>query len=256
MRGCYAVLSKEIANYFVSPIAYVITVIFLLVAGYFFFANMTFMSYWSLQAAGNPALSQRLNVNLLVVRPTIQNMSIILLFLMPLMTMRLFSEEKRSGAIELLFTYPISDMGAILGKFLAALFLLGVILLGTISFPAIVGYLAQPDWGPLITGYLGLILMSASFLSLGLFVSSLTENQIIAGAITFGASILFWVISWVSTFVEGPTGKIINQLSILEHMESFNKGILSLSDLSFFVLFIVFFLFLTLRSLEAHRWRG
>jgi ABC-2 type transport system permease protein len=256
MRGCYATLSKEVANYFVSPIAYVVIVIFLVVAGFFFWANMSFMSLLSLQAAGNPALSQRINVNLVVVRPTLQNMAIILLFLMPLMTMRLFSEEKRSGSIELLLTYPISDIGVMLGKFFAAIFLLIVALLGTVTIPGVIAYLSNPDWGPFITGYLGLLLMSASFLSMGMFISSLTENQIIAAAITFGASILFWVISWTSTFVEGPVGEVIKQLSILEHMESFNKGILSLSDLSFFILFILFFLFLTLRSLEAHRWRG
>jgi ABC-2 type transport system permease protein len=234
----------------------VVIVIFLVVAGFFFWANMSFMSLLSLQAAGNPALSERINVNLVVVRPTIQNMAIILLFLMPLMTMRLFSEEKRSGSIELLLTYPITDLGALLGKYLAAIFLLLVMLLGTASFPAVIAYLAQPDWGPFITGYLGLILMAGSFISMGMFISSLTENQIISAAVTFGASILFWVISWTSTFVQGPAGEVLKQLSILEHMETFNKGILSLSDLSFFILFILFFMFLTLRSLEAHRWRG
>ena len=256
MHGFFAVFRKEISNFFVSPIAYSVIAIFLLVSGFFFWANVSFMSLISLQAAGNPMIAERINLTDLVIRPLMQNMSIILLFVMPLLTMRLFSEEKKSGTIELLLTYPIDDSAFVFGKFLSALALLLIMLLGTFSFPILLSSVAQPDFGVLLSGYLGLFLMGASFMALGTFISSLTENQVVAGAISFGAAILFWVLSWTSSFVGESTGAVLRQLSILEHLESFNKGILSVSDLSFFILFIAFFVFLSLRSLETHRWRG
>jgi ABC-2 type transport system permease protein len=214
------------------------------------------MSLVSLQAASNPMISERINVNDVVIRPLVQNMSIILLFVLPLLTMRLFSEEKKTGTIELLLTYPITDMGVLLGKFLAAMLLLVAMLFGTASFPLLLAGIGKPDYGMLLGGYLGLFLMGSAFIALGMFISSLTENQIVAGAIAFGAAILCWVLSWSSTMTGEAVGLVLRQLSILEHLDSFNKGILSLPDLTFFVLFTAFFLFLTLRSIETYRWRG
>jgi ABC-2 type transport system permease protein len=256
MSGWYAVFRKETANFFVSPIAYAVIASFLLISGFFFWANVSLMSLISLQAANNPMISQRINLTDVVIRPLIQNMSIILLFLMPLLTMRLFSEEKKSGSIELLLTYPITDLGVLMGKFLAAGLVLVVMLAGTFSFPLLLLMLGEPDMGTLISGYLGLLLMGGAFMALGIFLSSLTENQIVAAAISFGAALLFWVMSWTSSFSGEKLGTILRQLSILEHLDTFHKGVLSLVDISFFVLFTAFFLFLTLRSLEAYRWRG
>jgi ABC-2 type transport system permease protein len=256
MRGWYAVFCKETANFFVSPIAYAVMACFLLISGFFFWANVSFMSLISLQAASNPMISERINVNDVVIRPLVQNMSIILLFVMPLLTMRLFSEEKKTGTIELLLCYPITDMGVLLGKFIATLLMLATMLLGTFTFPIMLAGVGKPDFGIFFGGYLGLFLMGAAFAALGMFISSLTENQIVAGAISFGAALLCWVLSWSSTMTSETTGLVLKQLSILEHLDSFNKGILSLPDVSFFVLFIAFFLFLTLRSLESYRWRG
>jgi ABC-2 type transport system permease protein len=256
MHGFWAVFRKEMSNFFVSPIAYSIIAIFLVVSGFFFWANVSLMSLISLQAASNPMIAERINLTDIVIRPLIQNMAIILLFVMPLLTMRLFSEEKKSGTIELLLTYPIDDSAFVFGKFLAALALLIIILLGTFTFPILLFSLAQPDVGVILSGYLGLFLMGASFMALGTFISSLTENQIVAASISFGTAILFWILSWTSSFTGESTGTVLKQLSILEHLESFNKGVLSAPDLSFFILFIAFFLFLTLRSLESYRWRG
>ncbi len=256
MHGFSAVFKKEISNFFVSPIAYTVIAIFLVVSGFFFWANVSLMSLISLQAAANPMIAERINLTDVVIRPLVQNMAIILLFVMPLLTMRLFSEEKKSGTIELLLTYPINDSAFVFGKFLAALALLFIMLLGTLSFPILLSSLAQPDFGVIFCGYLGLLLMGASFMALGTFISSLTENQIVAAAISFGTAILFWVLSWTSSFAGESTGTVLKQLSILEHLESFNKGVLSAPDVTFFVLFIAFFLFLSLRSLETHRWRG
>lgn len=256
MTGWYPVFRKETANFFVSPIAYAVIAIFLLISGFFFWANVSFMSLLSLQAANNPMISARINLNDVVVRPLVQNMAIILLFLMPLLTMRLFSEEKKSGTIELLLTYPLKDLGVLVGKFLAATLLLVVMLAGTFAFPIMLAGIGRTDYGIFLSGYLGLLLMGAAFMSLGMFISSLTENQIVAAAISFGSALLCWVISWSASLTDDTLGAVLRQLSILEHMESLNKGILSLSDISFFVLFTAFFLFLTLRSIEAYRWRG
>jgi gliding motility-associated transport system permease protein len=256
MKGLYAIFRKETANFFVSPIAYAVIAIFLLISGFFFWANVSFMSLVSLQAANNPMVAERINLTDVVIRPLVQNMSIVLLFVMPLLTMRLFSEEKKSGTIELLLTYPVTDWSVLFGKFLSAALLLLIMLAGTLPFLALLFGIGNPDPGTLLSGYLGLLLMGAAFMALGIFISSLTENQIVAAAISFGSALLFWVLSWSSTLSGEKVGAVLRQLSILEHLESFNKGMLALPDLSFFVLFTAFFLFLTLRSLETNRWRG
>lgn len=256
MRGWYAVFHKEIAGFFSVPVAYAVTGSFLLLAGFFFWANVSFMNLISLQAANSPMLMQRINLTDVVVRPLVQNMAIVLLFVMPLLTMRIFSEEKKTGTIELLLTYPVSDLAVIMGKYLAAVFLLLVILAGTAPFLVILLMLGVPDWGPLVGGYLGLLLLGSAFLSLGMFISSLTENQIVSAIVSFGAALLFWVMSWTATFVDEQFATVINQLSMLWHMESLNKGVIPLSDISYFVLFTAFFLFMTTRSVESYRWRG
>ncbi|MDD3472680.1 MAG: ABC transporter permease subunit [Syntrophaceae bacterium] len=256
MSGFVAVFKKEIANYFVSPIAYSVIAMFLLISGFFFWANLSVMSLISLQAANDPMISQRINLTDVVIRPLTQNMSIVLLFLTPLLTMRLFSEEKKTGAIELLLTYPISDLSVVMGKYCAAILVLLAMLLGTLSYPIMLWRFGGIDTGVFLTGYLGLIMMGAAFVGLGIFVSLMTENQIIAAALSFGLALMFWIISWTSSFVGQTAGAVLKQLSILERLESFHKGVISLADVSFFILFSAFFIFLSLRSLESLRWRG
>lgn len=256
MRGFYAVFRKETANFFVSPIAYAVLTIFLLIVGFIFWANVSYMSMISLKAANNPMVVERINVTDFIVRPLMQNMGFILLFVMPLLTMRLFSEEKKSGCIELLLTYPVTDFGILAGKFAAAMLLLLVLLAGTLPMILLVFGLSEPETGTILSGYLGLLLMGSSFLALGIFISSLTENQIVSAAASFGAALLFWILGWSSVLTGDKIGAVLQQLAILEHLESFNKGVIALADLSFFVLFTAFFLFLTMRSLETRRWRG
>jgi ABC-2 type transport system permease protein len=256
MRGFYAVFRKETANFFVSPIAYALIATFLLISGFIFWANVSYMSVISLQAANNPMIAERININDFIVKPLMQNMAFILLFLTPLITMRIFSEEKKSGCIELLLTYPLTDVAVLSGKFLSAVFFLAVMLAATVPTMLLLFGLSTPDPGVLLGGYLGLLLMGGAFISLGVFISSLSENQIVSAAISFGAVLFFWIISWSSSMAGDKAGMMLRQLSILEHAESFFKGIISLTDLTFFLLFTTFFLFLTLRSLETHRWRG
>ncbi len=256
MKGFTAVFQKEVTHYFVSPIAYAVLVVFLVIAGFMYRALVINMALLSLEGAANPMLAERLNTTDLVIRPLMQNIGFILLFVLPFMTMRLFSEEKKSGAIELLLTYAVTDLGVILGKFFAAGFMLLVMLLSLAPSFLMLFALGNPDPGMLLSGYLGLALMGIALLALGIFISSLTENQIVAVAVTFGAVLLLWILPWAADISDGPTGAFLRQLSILQHTESFNKGIIALSDVSFFVLFAVFFLFMTMRSLEAKKWRG
>jgi ABC-2 type transport system permease protein len=192
-----------------------------------------------------------------VLRPLFANLSVILLLLMPLVTMRLFAEERRSGTMELLLTYLVRDGAVLLGKYLAGLTLYAVMVSGTLLYPALLLYFkARPEWGPLATGYLGLMLMGAMFLAVGLFASSLTENQIVAAIVTFGILLMFWVIGWTAEFAGGPLGTVLTHLSILEHNDTFAKGVLDTKDIIYYVDFTALALFLTLRSLEARRWSG
>ena len=183
-------------------------------------------------------------------------MSLILLLMMPLLTMRLFSEEKKSGTIELLLTYPIKDMEAIMGKYLACLSLFFLMLLLTALYPFLLIVFAKPEIGPILTIYLGLFLMGAAFIALGTLVSSLTENQIIAAAVTFGILLLFFLIGWASTFVGSSFGSVLEHLSIMKHFQNFTKGVIDTQDIIFYINFIIFSLFLTGMSLESKKWRG
>ena len=252
----WPIYKKEMRLYFTSPIAWVILTIFLFIAGYFFYSIFAFFTLASMQSAMNPAMARDLNVTDSVLRPLFSNVSVILLLLMPLVTMRLFAEERRSGTIELLLTYPVRDGAVLLGKYLAGLTLYAMMLAMTLFYPLLVAYFARVEWGPLATGYLGLLLMGATFLAVGIFASSLTENQIVASIITFGVLLMFWVIGWSSDYLGGTWGRVLSHLSLIEHFDSFAKGVIDTRDVLYYVDFTIVALFLTLRSLEARRWKG
>jgi ABC-2 type transport system permease protein len=252
----WPIFKKEMRLYFTSPIAWVILTIFTLITGYFFYSIFAYYTLASMQSMMNPMMAREMNVTDNVLRPLFSNISVILLLLMPLLTMRLFAEERRSGTIELLLTYPVRDGAVLLGKYLAALAMYGVMLAVTLVYPALVLYFARVEWGVLATGYLGLLLMGATFLAVGLFASSLTENQIVASIITFGVLLIFWVIGWSSDYAGGMWGRILSHISLLEHFDSFAKGVLDTKDILYYLNFTIVALFLTLRSLEARRWKG
>ena len=239
---------RELRSYFTSPIAYVVMLFFLLLTGVFF---MVFVSDFNM-ASMNPSQygPRTLNVTQSVIRPLLGNMSVILLFVMPLITMKPFAEERKSGTAELLFTFPLSDLDLLLGKFLAVLTLFGAMLALTLVFPAFIAIYSSPEPGTLISGYLGLILMSTAFIALGLFISSLTENQIIAAVATFGMLLLFWIIQWTGT------SPVLRHLSVLEHFNNFSQGLIDTRDVVYYVSFALLWLFLTLRVLESKKWRG
>ncbi len=252
----WPVFKKELRLYFTSPVAYVVFTIFLLISGYFFSIYFAFFSLMSMQSAMNPALARDLNVTEGILRPLFSIISVVMLFLMPILTMRLFAEEKKTGTIELLLTYPVRDGEVLLGKYLAAVALYLVMLLFTALYPGVLAYFARLEWGPLLSGYLGLVLLGGAFLAIGVLASSLTENQIVAAIATFGILLISWVIGWSADFAGQGWGKLLSRLSIQEHFDSFAKGVIDTKDVVYYLDFTVLALFLTLRSLESKRWRG
>jgi len=256
MKGFTAVFKRELYAFFASPIFYVVGTIFLALSGYFFYTSVAYYSLISFQAAQNPYMGDQVNLNEMVVKPLFDDMSIILLLIVPLLTMRLLAEEKKNGTIELLLTYPIRELAVVLGKYLATLLVI-VILLGLTTINIfMISRFGVMEWGPVLTGYGGLILLAAGFVSLGLFASALTQNQIIAAVLGFGVLLMFWVIGWAGS-VSGPAvGKVVNYLSLLEHLDPFTKGILDTRDIMYYLAFLAFFIFLTLRYLDTQKIRG
>ena len=256
MKGIAGVFRKEITITFASPIFYAATFIFLLVSGYFFYSNTAYFSILSMQAMQNPYLSQSLNLTDMVVKPFFGDLSVLLLLMLPLLTMRLYAEEKKTGTIELLFTYPVSDVSVLAGKFAATVVLLLIMLIGTLPFMIILENMVDLEWGIVLSGYLGVVLMGASFIALGIFTSSVTENQIVAAVISFGALLLFWALGWAKTLAGPGFGAVLEHLSIIGHMNGFTQGLIDTRDVVFYALFILFWLFLTLRFLNSRFWRG
>ncbi|MBI2371947.1 MAG: ABC transporter permease subunit [Deltaproteobacteria bacterium] len=256
MRGMYAVFKRELKAYLFSPIAYVVMTIFLVISGYIFYSNLAIFSIISFQAIQQPQFASGLNVSEGVVRPLFGDMGIILVFMAPLLTMRLFAEERKSGTMELLLTFPLRDMEIILGKFFAALVIYLLMVAATAVYPILLLVFGEPELGPLIAGYLGLILMGAAFLALGTWASSLTENQIVAAVIAFGMLLLFWIIGWATSLAPPLLRQILPHVSIIEHYGNFSKGVIATHDLLYYLLFIGFFLFANQIGLESRKWRG
>jgi ABC-2 type transport system permease protein len=255
MRNVWIICRKELRSYFVSPIAYLLLAMFAIVFGFFFWNAVGYFVYAGMEAQMRGGMFP-MSVNEQVIRPLISNVSVIGLFLIPMITMRLFAEEKRSGTIELLVTSPVRDFEVILGKWLAAMLLYsGMLLLTALNFAWLFRY-GNPDWKPVAVGYLGLLLQAGTLLAIGTFISTLTRNQIIAGAATFGICLLLWVLEWVSNYESSTWARVMAYLSVLTHFDSFSKGLLSLKDAVFYVTAIFLGLFLTARSLESLRWRS
>lgn len=256
MNNVMAIAQKELKGYFASPIAYMVIGFSAILFGQFFLALLLFFDRSSLQAGAGFGGPQSVNVNEMLITPMFLNVSVLLLFILPLITMRTYAEEKRSGTIELLLTSPLTDSQIVMGKFLGALGLYGAMLAISLIHIAFLFVFGNPEWRPIATGYLGMLMMGGCFLSLGLFISSLTSNQIIAGVVTFAVFLMLWIINWTASFA-GPTAQqILNYLSITEHLNDFARGVVDTSHLVYYVSFIAFSLFLTVRSVDSERWRG
>jgi ABC-2 type transport system permease protein len=254
MRNILAIAGKELRSYFASPIAYIVIGCFAALYGFFFIAILRYFVGASMQAGLTGP--QAMNVNQQLIRPLLQNVTVVVLFLLPMVTMRTYSEEKRSGTIELLLTSPLTDFQIVIGKFLGAMALYLAMLAVTLFHFAVLFYFGRPEWKPVLTAYLGLILFGGCFISLGLFISSLSKNQIVAATSTFAVFLLLWVITWIGSFI-GPGGdKLTAYLSIVDHFDDFTKGVVDTSHLIYYLSFITFGLFLTAKSVESERWRG
>ncbi len=259
LRNVGLILKKELNAYFNSFVAYAVIAMFLIITGYYFYNLLSTFSVISFQAQANPMLAKQhnlLNINETVVRPLFGNISIVMLMMTPLLTMRLLAEERKSGAMELLLTYPLQDIEVVTGKFLACFTVFAVMVSATAVCPALLIAYGDPEVMPILTGYLGLFMLGAAFISLGLFTSSLTENQIVAASISFAILFCFWLMSFSSIHLSPDIGRIVSYLAVTEHLQSMAKGVVDTEDIIYYFNFTVLFLFLTLRSLESKRWRG
>jgi ABC-2 type transport system permease protein len=255
MSNILAIAHKELKSYFSTPIGYIVIGFFALLWGWFFYVMLMYFNQQSLQLGGLEGQSNA-DMNQQLIRPLFLNASVILLFVLPLVTMRTYSEEKRSGTIELLLTSPVTDVQIIIGKFLGAMTLYAAMLAITMIHMGVLLQLGNPELKIVGTGYLGLLLMGGCFISIGLLISSMTKNQIVSGMVTFAVFLMLWVINWPASFA-GPTMQsVLNYLSITDHFDDFTKGILDTKHLVYYFSVMSFGLYLTARSVDTERWRG
>lgn len=255
MRNALVICRKELHSYFVSPVAYVLLGMFSLAFGFFFWVFLKRFVFVGMEMQMRGQMFP-MNLNDELIRPLLSNASVLALFFIPLITMRLFAEEKRTGTIELLATSPVRDWEIVIGKWMSAMALYCVLLLFTGLNLAFIFKYGNPEWKPLLIGYLGLLLQAGALLAIGTFISTLTKNQIIAGAATFGICLLLWVIEWPSEFGSEAWARVLAYLSVVTHFDSFSRGVIDSKDAIFYATVIFLGLFLTARSMESLRWRS
>ena len=257
MLKMFAVMGRDLRSYVNAFSFYLMVAFFLGIAGYFFWSTVCYFSLVSFQAATNPATQpSHLNLTEGVFSPFLLNVSVLLLLLVPILTMRSFAEERKMGTLELLFTYPVSNLQILFGKFFAILTLLFFLFLPTVVyFPLarIVG--AHFELDSFLSGYLGLFLVGASFTSLGIFISSLTDNQAVSAGIGFVILLFFWIAGWVADWSSPALGSIFRELSLIDHFRDFTRGVIDTRDIAYFILFTLFFLFTTLCAIEVRTWK-
>ena len=239
MRNIFTIAGREIRSYFVSPIAYVIIAFWLLATGLFFYLILV-------------------NVRTASLQELFGTVTVLLLLIGPALTMRLLSEQQRTGSLELLMTAPIRDWEVVLGKFLAAVLLFIAMMALTLVYPILMQLFGgTPDWGPIFSGYLGLLLFAASFLAIGLFASALSDNQMLAAVIAFVLLLILWMIGQLGTGVGGALAGWLQALSVTDHFNnSFPRGVIDFTDVLFYLLIIGVSLWTTIQIMEAKRWRA
>ena len=246
LTNFWAVVIKELRSYFLSPFIYLMAAVFLLLSGYYFYTDLIFYVQFGFGMNIMSAFWQLFFTDL----------RLVVLLTIPFLTIRLFTEEKRLGTIELLLTYPMRDSELFWGKFVACSIATLFILSFTIVYPILL-YSVQPfDWTVTIAGYAGLVLVSLAFIACGLFISSLTDNLGVAGLTALGLSLLFWILSWNDGAMNQGVLRWLAEVSMVSHFQSFAQGFIDSKEVTFFIVFVLFFSFLTLRSLEARQWRG
>ncbi|MFL5393735.1 MAG: ABC transporter permease [Myxococcales bacterium] len=260
MKNAIAIAKKELNIYFATPIAYVMFTLFVVIGSYFFLRllgayEQASLMYMRFQGG---EMANRLNFQDAIFRNLFGNLGVILIFIIPFLTMRLVAEEKRQKTMELLYTTPVTPGQIVWGKYLAAILILVCTLALTLLYPLLVQLVARDqsgvEWRSVFLGYLGLFLLGAAYTALGLFISSLTESQVVAALITFVVLLMTWIIGWTAAETEGTTREVVTYLSSVSHLDSFSRGTLDLKDLVYFVSICALGLFATHRAIEAHRW--
>lgn len=254
MKNIWAIARRDFKTYFTSPIAYIVIAIFLFLMGWMFFMNLYHFHAQNLQYQ-QFNMGKALSITDGIVRPVYGNMNVLALFLLPLITMRLFAEEKKSNTIQLLMTSPVTLTEIVLGKFLSAVLLVLVMLGLTLIYPIVLFATGNPDWGPIATSYLGTFLIMGCYLALGLLFSAMTEHQIVAAILGWGAALFFWLVSWAQQLAGPVWGELFGYLSLISHFNNFSQGLISTPDLFYYISFIGIGLFLTHRILDSYRWR-
>jgi len=260
MKNAIAIAKKELNIYFATPIAYVMFTLFVVIGSYFFLrllgsyeqASLMYMRF------NSPEMMNRLNFQDAIFRNLFGNLGVILIFIIPFLTMRLVAEEKRQKTMELLYTTPITPGEIVWGKYLAAILILVCTLALTLLYPVLVQLVAKDqtgvEWRSIFLGYAGLFLLGAAYMALGLFISALTESQVVAALITFVVLLMTLIIGWTAQETEGSMREVVTYLSSVSHLDSFSRGTLDLKDLVYFLSICALGLFATHRAIEAHRW--
>jgi ABC-2 type transport system permease protein len=253
-KKSWTIAAKDFRTYFTSPIAYIVIAGFLFIMGWMFFFNL---SHFNLQSLQYKQFGQGKGASLTegIIRPLYGNMNVILLFLAPFITMRLFAEEKKLQTIQLLMTAPLSLTEIIIGKFLSAFLLVATMMSLTIVYPIVLVIFGNPDIGAIVTSYIGTLLLSSCYIATGVLFSAMTENQIVAGALTFAAGLFFWLINWASQSAGPVFSDFLDYLSLIQHYNNFSQGIIESTDVIFYLSFIGLGLFFTHRVLDSYRWR-
>jgi ABC-2 type transport system permease protein len=258
MTGAWAILKKDFASYYRSWVGVLVLFAFLFLSGIFFTLFVLGYSQLSLEAARRAYDGvERLSLTGFVLGAFLLNLGVLFLFLAPLLSMRSLAEEKRVGTLELLYTYPLGDFEIVLGKYFSLLAQLVFLFLPTLTYVAVIRILgARLDWGVILAGSWGFFLLGAAFLAMGLYFSSLTENQMLAGGLTFAVLLVLWMLEWLAGFLSFPWNLWLADFSPFAHFRDFSLGIVDLADNVYFFCLIAFFLFLTLRVVETRNWKG
>lgn len=246
MRNTWALYKKELRTYFASPLFYVVSAVFLCLCGFYFYSDL----YYFIQFGFGVNILENFFQLLFV------DMRLVMLLTVPLLTMRLLAEERKLGTIELLYTYPLRDGEILAGKFLACLTVFGVMLGSTALYPVYLFTIQPYEWVPVLAGYLGLALLGTVFIACGLFISSLTESQVVAGVGSIGLLLMFWIMSWNEAASSDEIMQVVKALSMFDHFFNFAKGMIDSGDVFYYIFFASFFCVLTLRSMGSRRWRG
>jgi ABC-2 type transport system permease protein len=257
MRNILAICKRELLSFFVSPIAYFVITGFALLVGFFFFNYLAFFArmFEMSQMMAFRGRGELPNLNQMVVEGLFQTMVVILVFLVPLLTMRIVAEEKRRGTFELLITSPVSVLELVLGKFLSLAVVIVVMLAISFVFPLLLMVYGNPEIPPIISGFFGVVLCALGFASIGMAVSSFTENQIVAGVSSMVVLLLLYVIQAPAESLGGTSAEVLRYLSPIDQVQQFLRGVISLKSLAYFFSLILLGIFLSQRAIEAHRWR-